>query len=469
MRNNYIYLLLLALGFIMWSCQKREFNAAPTKLSAPGNLAYNLAGDSVTLTWNLPGGDSIYPVLQSGASSVRLPLNATSYKYGIVETNKEYEFTLKLTDTKGNYSLGETVHFTRDGASPVSGLSAAQDESAVVVTWTAPKTAVSKIQVKMGTQTAEVNPTATSYRFNNVPLGAYTISVITTNAANQTSNTVYLPFRVGATAVAYLGIYADSTTLLNSGDDDEIAAAKWLFANYNTARYISFSQIKNGTVDLGHFRVLWWNYDVVAGKDLPAIALDATVVNNIKTYYKNGGNLLLNQYAMQYFWTLGRVTAPYFLEFGTGEGFNNPDAWGVGINIGRKHDHSTHPLYKNITLTRQSDNRVTFPVIGPGWKENHNAVIVRIPEFLNLMPNDNDAAYTKFCTDNNAAWLGVWDGIGDYFMAGIAEFQAKDDFQGTGIFFGIGGIEWNQNNSANPYQNNVQQLYKNAIEYLKTR
>jgi len=66
-------------------------------------------------------------------------------------------------------------------------------------------------------------------------------------------------------------------------------------------------------------------------------------------------------------------------------------------------------------------------------------------------------------------WLGMWDGIGDYFMAGILEFQPKNDYQGSSLLIGIGGIEWNQNGTVNPYQSNIQQLYKNAIDYLKTK
>ena len=34
---------------------------------------------------------------------------------------------------------------------------------------------------------------------------------------------------------------------------------------------------------------------------------------------------------------------------------------------------------------------------------------------------------------------------------------------------GVGGIEWHQNDVVNPYQGNVQKLYKNAIDYLKTK
>lgn len=464
------YILIAAIMVSLFACQKRDIIVSPAKIPAVLNLNYTLQGDSVLLTWTLPAGaDSLYPTVNDSLSTTRLGLNATSFKYGIVQTNKQYMFTVKLLDTKGSSSLGQTVRFVRTGASPVKNVSGVQIDNNVLLSWTSPDLPVTKITIKFGTQTIDLPPGTTSYQFNNVPIGSYIITFVTTNSSNQVSNTVYLPFKVGATIVAYLGMYSDSTTLLTTGDDDEVAAAKWLFANYSRSRYISFTQVKNGSVDLSQFRVIWWNYDLVSGHNMPAIATDPTVVTNMTNYYKNGGNFLLNQYAIQYFWTMGRITNNYFMGFDEGPGGPNPDVWGIGVNVHQVHNQSTHPLYKGITMTTQSDGRVTFPVIGNGWKENHNAVIVRIPEFYGGLPNDNETAYSSFVNDNNAVWLGMWDGIGDYYMAGILELQPKNSFQGTGIFIGIGGIEWNQNNTVNPYQGNIQLLYKNAIDYLKTK
>lgn len=469
-KNIKIAIAILGLAFSIFACQKRDIAVTPTKIFSISNLAYTLQGDTAILTWSLPAGyDSLYPNVNDGSSSIKLGLNGANYKFGVVQTNVPYVYTVKLSDTKGNLSLGQTVRFTRTGASPVTNVSGLQNDNGVLVSWTNPSTPITGIQIKFGNQTVNVGPSVTSYQFNNVPIGSYIISFVTTNSSNQVSNTVYLPFKVGATIVGYLGMYSDSTTLLTTGDDDEVAGAKWLFSTYAKSRYISFNQIKNGSVDLSQYRVLWWNYDLVSTTNLPAIALDPTVLSSITGFYKNGGNLLFNQYAIQYFWNLGRITFPYFMGIDAGAGGFNPDVWGVGVNIHSKHDQSGHPLYKGISMTKQSDGRITFPVIGSGWKENHNAVIVRIPEYYGGLPNDSEDAYTKFTTDNNAVWLGMWDGIGDYFMAGVLELQPKNDYKGSAIFIGIGGIEWHVNDVVNPYQANIQQLYKNAIDYLKTR
>ena len=468
--NNSIYSLLLGGVLFLFACQKTDIVSAPAKVAAVSNFKYALENDSVMLSWSLPQGyESLTVELNDGASTKTLSPNATSFKYGIVETNKDYAFTVKLKDGKGNISLGEVVNFKREGAAPVKDVSGEQNDNGVLLTWTAPAMPVSKIQIKFGNQTVEAGPSATSYQFNNVPIGSYTIAIVTTNSSNQTSNTVYLPFKVGATAVAYLSMAADSTTMLATADDDIVTGAKWLFSTYPKSRYISFDMIKNGTVDLSQYRVIWWNYDVQTGHALPAVSTDATVVAKMTAFYKNGGNLLLNQYALQYFKTLGRMTEPYFMEYGNGDGFSNGDTWGIGVKIGRKQDKRNHPLHKGIVITETPDGRVTFPILGPGHRENHNAVIIRIPEYLKLEPNDNDAAYEKFSSDNNLEWLGQWDGMGDYWMVGNFELKPTTLYQGSAIFIGVGAIEWNQNSGTNIYQSNVEKMYKNAIDYLKTK
>jgi len=465
-----IYMVLLGVSMWFLACQKNTISVSPANLGPVQNLKYTLLGDSALLTWDLPPGhDSLTVSVNDSLSTKTLSLNAKSYKYGIVQTNRNYVFTVKVSDTKGNTSLGQIVRFVRPGAAPVQNVTGLQTDNTVLVSWTLPSLPVTKITIKLGNQTVDLSPTATSYLFSNVAVGLYTITIVTTNSANQLSNTVYLPFKVGATTVGYIGMYTDSTTMLSTGDDDEVAAAKWLFKTYARSRYISFNQVKSGTIDLSQFRVIWWNYDLVSTTSLPAIATDLAVVAKLTQFYKNGGNLLLNQYAVQYLWTLGRMTAGYPMGVDSGPGGSNPDTWGVGVNINEKHDQSGHPLFKGITMTKQSDSRITFPVIGPGWKENHNDVIVNIPDYLKLGPNNNEAAYTKFVTDNNVEWLGQWDGIGDYYMAGVLEFKPMNDFQGSAIFFGIGGIEWNQNSGPNLYQSNIQLLYKNAIDYLQTK
>jgi len=470
-----LYLMLLVLPFMVTSCLDKDvFNVNPN-LATVSNLQYTLNGDSVKLTWTLPAGkDSIGVVVIPNATGapIALKMNATSYTYGIVEVNKPLMFTVKISDTKGNISLGQTVKFTRAGASPIKSAVVTQVDNNVVFSWAAPDSAVTGIVLKYVdqknvAQSININATATSYTIANADLGKYHFDLYTTNSRSQVSQNIYLDLKVGATYLAYIGDAADSTAMVTTADDDEVAAAKWFFSTYPKARYISFSMIKNG-FDLSKYRVLWWNYDIDNGTaDLPAISVDPTVVAALTTYHKNGGNLLLSTYAIQYLWNMGRMPSNIHLSIDKGPGGVNPDVWGIGVNIAKKHDQSKHPIYSGIPMTTQGDGRITFPVIGNGWKENHNCIII-VPSIYNL-DNGAEQAYTNFTTQNNAVWLGMWDGIGDYFMTGIFELQPKDDFQGSSISIGIGGIEWKVNDGTNPYQSNINLLYKNAIDYLKTR
>ena len=469
------YIILLVLPFLVASCDYvQDYSGDAANLAVVSNLQYTLVGDSVKLTWTMPTGvDSLSGIVIPNATEtpIVLNMNATSYTYGIVEVNKPYMFTIKLSDTKGNTSLGQTVQFVRAGASPIKDVIVSQVDNDVEFSWTAPDSAVTGIVLKYVdqknvTQMVPISATATSYRISNADLGVYHFTLYTTNNRNQVSQNIYLDLKVGATYLAYIGAASDSTAMVTTADDDEIAAAKWFFSTYPKARYISFNMIKNG-FDLSKYRVLWWNYDIDNGtSDLPAISIDPTVVAALTAYHKNGGGLLLSTYAIQYLWNIGRMTINYTKGIDNGAGGVNTDVWNIGINIGLKHDQSGHPLYKGFTTVKSND-RVLIPIIGNGWKENHNFVLFPAG-YYNISNMNSEDIYTNFVNDNNAVWLGQWDG-GDYSMVGVFELQPKGDFQGSSISIGIGGIEWKVNDSVNPYQASVQRLYQNAIDYLKTK
>lgn len=464
MKNSLFLLIMISLLSFTACDDSRDFPAAAPLVPTVTNLSHTITGDTVALTWTLPDGfDTLYVNLKTIQGEILLANNATSYKFGVVETNKEYRFTVKVRDTKGNISLGKTVSFTREGALPVKNVSAVQNNTDVVLNWEVP-TGITGITLSYGTTSVQLGPNITTYTIPNLAIGQYRFNLVTKDSQNRQSNSVYLNFKVGSTIVAYLGVYNSKADLLSVGDDDEKAAAEWLFATYPTSVYISFDQIKNGQVNLADYRVIWWNRDVESGGELPAISLDPAVVARMAAYHKDGGGLLLSTYAVRYLWILERMTDAYRLGIDTGGGFSNPDTWGVGVRIGGK-DKRSHPLYKGIEITTPNGG---FPVIGPGWKENHNCVIMEIPAYYGL-GNGDELAYSKFTSLNSLEWLGVWDGIGDYFMCGIFELLPTQQFQGSSINIGIGGVEWNQNKQTNPHQHNIEKLYKNAIDYLKTK
>ena len=114
------------------------------------------------------------------------------------------------------------------------------------------------------------------------------------------------------------------------------------------------------------------------------------------------------------------------------------------------------------------DGKKVIPLIGAGWKENHNSIYKDLCMYYN-MNNTDENAYVKISEDSQIRILATWDGINDYFMMANYETLPTEDFKGTAIAIGIGAFEWNQNRSVNPYQKNIEQTTHNAIEYLKTK
>lgn len=470
------YICLSVILLTAASCINSEYGIQAPLVNAVSNLQYTLNGDSVKFTWTLPqkAGNCTALIQYNGNVIKENENNPTSYTFGVVQTNVPYMFTIKLVDANGNMSLGQTVKLNRPGAMPVTNLQAEQNGSnSVLLTWTLPSETESSITLSIGTTKVTLPGTATSYQMNNAAVGTYQFGVVTTNGQSQVSNTVFLNFKVGPTVVAYLGTDADS---LHISNHEQAAAAKWLFANYPSARFVSFDQIKSGAINLSQFDIVWWNYDVENGPAFPAIAKDPTVLANIQSFYQNGGKLLCSVYAVNYLWNLGRLPSALqtVMQNDTGNGGFNPDIWTVNIDIAGQQDNSSHPLFKGITTTTQSDGEKVFPVIGSGWKENHNCLLAGVPNFFGVANNDV-TAYNSFSSNYTAKWLGCWGGIGDYYTAGIFELDATSTYKGTALAIGIGGIEWDQLNDAgtasmtNPYQANVVTLYTNALSYLKSK
>jgi len=283
---------------------------------------------------------------------------------------------------------------------------------------------------------------------------------------------VYSVYTISVTEQYFIGFLGTAATAAGITEDDQQAAAEWFFDNYDNGIYISFDAIKNGDVDLNDFRVLWWYND--SERDLPAIAHDVTVVNKMKEYYQNGGNLLFNGYACGYFWTMGRLTNSYNMTVGDGLGFENNDVWTIGASIGT-HDMTTHPIYKGISFSSDADGYKWVPIIGAGYREDHNYVMVDVAQYHGY-GNADENVYTAFTTSNNVKYIGVWGGIRDYYMDGVLELLPTDSFNGKAIYQGIGGFEFNQNSEGdinpdgvNAYQKNINQITKNSLSYLSQK
>lgn len=468
MKNTIKIIILSLFVLINYSCsQDRDIMAdAENEVPAVENLKVELVGDIAKLTWNNPtytGNTQI--ILKHNNGVELLDFSKSSYEFEIGDVDIEYFFTIKLKDIdSGSFSLGKTVSLTREGPKPVLNFAGSQVANSVVLTWGVQDTNITGVKLTIdGTEVINLPSNATTYTLADAELREYNFKINTVNSKNQESPSRSLIFKVGATKIGYLGVAANVASI---SDDDEKASAAWLFKTYPDAEYISFADINSGK-DLSEFRVLWWHYDKQDDNPaLPSAALSTNVVSAIKTFHANGGGLLLNTHAIEYLWTIGRITDNIGKLKGAGAGFSNGDTWSVGINIGLIHDESLHPLYKGIETIKPDDRKI-IRLIGPGYREDHNFVLW-IGDYYGI-GNANEQVYSNLFNNAKIRILGTWDGVTDYWMMANFETMPNNEFQGTAIAIGIGAFEWNQNSGTNLYQKNIENITKNALEYLKTK
>lgn len=345
-----------------------------------------------------------------------------------------------------------------------------------------------RITTTCGTDLTQVSPTITVAEGNTIsPGNGSAVDLSAPVEYTLTRGNLFTTYTVEAEARCITGFLNEAPTRGEIDDDDEAAAADLFFTSLNAdnTRYVSFQGIKDGSVDLADFKVIWWHGDDDESSTLPDIARDPEVLAALQSWYRAGGSFYLSGYAAAYLTDLGRFTEDVPLAIGSGPGFDNPDTWTVNTDINRVHDMSTHPIFKGIEMT-EVDGRLEFPVIGPGWREDHNYVLVEIPAYMvnqkgvaedpSVGFNENPEAYRRFTEDNDLTWLATWGGINDYFMAGIVEFKPTSEYGGTAVWQGIGGIEYNQNaqgdinpTGVNVHQANINRLTLNTLRYLITR
>ena len=154
-------------------------------------------------------------------------------------------------------------------------------------------------------------------------------------------------------------------------DDDEKASYAWFKKQFVNGKVITAAALAGE--DLSAYDVIWVHIDRVGiGAGWDKLPLSADAVAALTTYYKNGGNLFLSNHATQLGVPLGRTErAPGI--FGDGEGGSGADIWTINANIGMEYDHRSHPAFAGMVTSDQFPHE-TFPLIGPGQREDHNCM-----------------------------------------------------------------------------------------------
>ena len=249
-------------------------------------------------------------------------------------------------------------------------------------------------------------------------------------------------------------------------DDDERASYAWFKKQFVNSKVVT--PVMLTSEDLSVYDVIWVHIDRVGiGAGWDKLPLSADAITALAAYYKNGGNLFLSNHATQLVVPLGRTEwAPGIVA--DGEGGDGTDIWTINANIGMEYDHRTHPVFAGMVTSNQFSHE-TFPLIGPGRREDHNCMWdLNSYGFPGLYPNAGNVV-KAFEEENHATVLATWGHVTDYCCAGMVEFAPTAEYRGTCIALGLAAYEWNQNSNLNVYQDNIVLMTKNILHYLSAK
>ena len=257
-------------------------------------------------------------------------------------------------------------------------------------------------------------------------------------------------------------VYVGLASTIDGLGYEERAAADWMLKNVANSQYVSFEDIRNGNVDLGECKVMWWHLHIDGGIDnmdkfdaaAPA-ALQALPA--VKDFYNNGGCLLLTRFATYYAAKLGA----------TADGNNPNNCWGQVEESGEitsgpwsffVDGHENHPIYANLVAGTEA-NRVYTCDTGYGITNTTAQWITKEKEDWSTYIDYND-----WRTKTGAIDLAY----GDPNTVVIWEFEPKDN-KGRILCIGSGCYDWYTTTDASndQYHGNVATMTLNAINYLK--
>lgn len=360
----------------------------------------------------------------------------------------------------------------------VSDLSYSVQNRSVTLTWTAPQGDISGYEVlQNGTELATTTNTQTSYTVEKVESGteqAFTVKTVYADGTVSEGATVYVTVEFSGPKSAYL-VFSNYSSL----DDDEKASHDWFDTNYvqmGKGDFISLSDL--GNLDPEIYGCLWIHVDENGIGDLrstswsgsPASALlSSDVLSAIASYGKKGGNLFLTNHATQLVGRLGRIEEKYNPGLiGDGEGGEGTDYWTInpylGYSCDPRYDNTGSELYKGLQTDNAAYAYTTYPMIGSGWREDHNCCWDLNSYGFNLTKYGNTV--NAFQKTNKCTVLATWGQVMDYAVGGLIDFKPTATWSGRIVAMGLAAYEWNQNSSTNQYQSNIETFTANALTYM---
>ncbi|MCC8035515.1 MAG: DUF4960 domain-containing protein [Rikenellaceae bacterium] len=273
-------------------------------------------------------------------------------------------------------------------------------------------------------------------------------------------------------AFAFVG-YAPHQTQLPG---DEKAAFEWMDDNYANCHYISFQGIRDGSVNLADYDVIWWHYYEPNYPFEPvAPATDPEVVQAFKDYINGGGGLYLSTFACEYVVNLGITVYSPFNKFGNSlDPIGGPDVGEWGISADGNYDH---PVFQNLDM----DFRELAEAEGQ-WQREHQVVMLQGPGvnrsnkgcLWNLEAGETIEVF-RTVEEWNQVTGGIglgsfdWDGYPLQRIA-LAEFPRIENGRGPVFCNGAASYEWwncGDTGYTNSRRGNLETLTKNIIDHLR--
>ncbi len=311
---------------------------------------------------------------------------------------------------------------------------------------------------------------------------------VLSSVRNVSPNGNALP-RQNATTRAAILIAGDDPAALNP---QETAALELFRTMYPEGAVLTPGDVAS-RLSTRDFGTLWIHIDRIgAGKgNLPAELTDERVIEALRGFHADGGNMLLTGHATQFVHRIGRIDSRFAPGlYGDGEGGYGSDAWTLNAQIGwwqlnpdnkapdasQYYDRRTHPVYEGLA-TSGIYAWETFPMLGSGdgspmWRQDHNCLWD-----LNACSYTADGRNTveRFENENQARIIGTWGHVQDYAVAGVIEFLPTAGkgraagASGTILANGLAACELAPRYGDNAYTGNVERLNANALSYLMTK
>lgn len=273
----------------------------------------------------------------------------------------------------------------------------------------------------------------------------------------------------------------------NSGKVAFLCSSNALSAQEQAALDFFTGKLKNNNVILtsepqkinsSDFDCVWIHIDRIGlpkgVSNLPGEFIGSELIETLRKFVGEGGNLYLSGQATQLLVSLQRISSGFAPnEYNAGDGNDGDDEWTVNPWLaGGKYDRTGHTLYAGL---EKSDNYAwtTYGLLYGGGerirREDHNCMW-KLSDFDYV----SEAADHIRCfeEDNAARVLGTWGQEQTDGWAGIIEFyptpvdEETDSWSGTILANGLAACQWHVEGAGNSDAENLMLLTANAFVYL---